>query len=635
MSTISGHGLEKAYGDRAVLAGVDLTIEDGERVGLVGSNGSGKTTLARIIAGVEHADGGEIRLRREARVGYLEQDPSMEPQANAIDIVLGGLGDYLEALEAHHNAGLALESSPASERKAWLAKQASAGEAVERLGGWDMRHRASKVLGHLGIDDVEREVGTMSGGEKRRIALARILVGEPDLAILDEPTNHLDIATIEWLENYLVSRYRGAVLLITHDRYLLDRVVKRTLEVDGGAVYSYEGAWQEYLEARALRAAHEKRAEANRQNFLRRELEWLRRQPKARTTKSKARVDRAEAALNQQGPKTDTAALISAREVRSGKTIIEARELSIELGGRTLVKDFEMTLTAGQRIGIIGANGAGKTTLLRVLLGKLAPTSGTVKTGSNVRVAYLDQTRAGLEEEKTIFENVAQGSSHVRLGDREIEMRSYLYRFLFGNLAQKQLVKTLSGGERARVSLAKVLREQANLVVLDEPTNDLDATTLSSLEESLLEFGGTSLVVTHDRWFLDRVATHLISFEGDGEVIFHSGNFSDYSAWEKARRGRDAPAARVARTETKAKKAASPATKKLTYGEQIELDGLMEKIEAAEAGVARLEAPTLASEFSGLPYQDQAAALTALEAARKESDSLVERWSDLESRSQD
>ena len=635
MPLLSGHDLEKAYGDRTILAGVSVTLEEGERVGLVGANGSGKTTLARILAGVSEADAGEVRRTRGRQLGYLEQAPEMDPALSAIDVVLSGLQEYVAALHRYEEITAQLEAMDSSKHGGLLREQEKASETIERLGGWDLRHRAAAVLGHLKISDIDRAVGTMSGGERRRVALARILVAEPDLAVLDEPTNHLDIPTIEWLERYLIDRYRGGVLLITHDRYLLDRVVSRTLEVERGELHSFEGAWQEYLEARALRAAQEARVESNRQNFLRRELEWLRRQPKARTGKQKARIGRAEAAIAIDRPRAESAAAVSVKAARSGKTILEARELRVEIGGAVLVKDFEITLTAGQRVGVIGANGAGKTTLLRTLLGKHEPSAGTVKLGSNTKIAYLDQARAGLDLSATVYDNVAQGASHVTLGDRQIEMRQYLYRFLFDNSGQKQPVGSLSGGERARVALARVLREKANLVVLDEPTNDLDATTLSALEAALLEFGGTSIVVTHDRWFLDRVATHLISFEGDGEVVVLAGNYSDYVRWKKAREA-DAEAEAKATTKKASKPAdaVKPTGKTLTYGEEIELGGLMEKIEAAEAEVAALETETTAEAFHNRDYKEQADRLEALQQARDAADALVERWSDLSARSE-
>ena len=633
VAVVSGHGLEKSFGDRTILAGVNLTVESGERVGMVGANGSGKTTLARILAGVSEADGGEVRRARDSRIAYLAQEPHMDGELSALEVVLGGLGEYALALERHAEIADALESASNAQRDKLLREQAAVGERVELLGGWDLSHRAARVLDHLGIRDAQLPVGPMSGGERRRIALARILVSEPDLAILDEPTNHLDITTIEWLERFLIDKYQGAVLLITHDRYLLDRVVSRTLEVDRGAVHSYDGGWQEYLEARATRAAHQAKVEANRQNFLRRELEWLRRQPKARTTKSKSRVDRAEAALNAGPQREGPGAAIRVESVRSGKTILEARELGVDIGGHRLVRDFEVTLRAGQRVGIIGPNGAGKTTLLRVLLGELEPACGTVRRGSNTRVAYLDQARAGLDGDASVYDNVAQGASHVTVDDRTIEVRAYLYKFLFDNTKQKQPVGTLSGGERARVALARVLREKANLVVLDEPTNDLDATTLSALEESLLEFGGTSIVVTHDRWFLDRVATDLIAFEGDGELVMHAGSYSEYREWKRAsERAADRKPNKPPVPESPSPNPPQQTKKGLTYGEEIELGGLMEAIETAEAHAAELEAETTHPDFSLRPYPEQAAKLESLTAARAEADKLVERWSELEAK---
>ncbi|MEM9492948.1 MAG: ABC-F family ATP-binding cassette domain-containing protein, partial [Myxococcota bacterium] len=400
-----------------------------------------------------------------------------------------------------------------------LASQAEVAAEVERLGGWDLRHQARAMLGHLGVARPEQRVGTMSGGERRRVALARLLVSAPDLAILDEPTNHLDIATIEWLERFLVERFSGSLLLITHDRYLLDRVVTRTVEIADGQLHSYDGGWESFLLARAERQAHAERVAANQRNLARRELEWLRRSPSARTTKQKARVDRAHdlVAAAQSGTQDERSARVQVHGVRSGHTVLDARDLAVAVAGRTLVSGLDLTLGKGERVGIVGKNGAGKTTLLRVLLGDLAPAGGTVKRGKNTRAAYLDQSRGGLDDSQTVYDNVGDNRSHVSVagkgGEQSITVHSYLERFLFRSSDQRKLVGSLSGGERARVALARTLREQANLVVLDEPTNDLDVTTLAAVEESLLDFPGTALIVTHDRWFLDRVATSILAFE--------------------------------------------------------------------------------------------------------------------------
>ncbi len=643
MTAITGYELDKAYGDRQILAAVSLTIEDGERVGLVGVNGSGKTSLARILAGTEDADGGDVRTRRGFRLGYLAQEPVMEPTASALEVVLSGLGSWYQAATRHDAISDQIGSvQDPTLLEALLEEQAAVAAIVEQSGGWDLRYHAAATLGHLGISNASRVVGQMSGGERRRIALAQILVAEPELVILDEPTNHLDIGTIEWLERFLVNRYKGALLLITHDRYLLDRVVSRTLEVEHGALYSYAGGWSKYLEARAERAAQEARVEANRQNFLRRELEWLRRQPKARTGKQKARIGRAEAALSVEVRSAENNAALKVEATRSGKRIVEARGLAVDVAGRRLVRDLDLTLMKGQRLGIIGPNGCGKTSLLNVLLGHVPPASGTLEHGTNTTVAYLNQARDDLDGDASVYDNVAGDSPVVIVGGEPVEVRNYLYRFMFDNERQKQSVKTLSGGERARVALARVLREKANVVILDEPTNDLDVMTLSALEASLLEFGGTSVVVTHDRWFLDRIATHILSFEGDGRVVCVTGNYASYLEWRAL--DRKAQAAATADNEpslvtgppaaTLKENDSPPQLKKLTYAESIELAGLMAKIEEGEAAVASLEAEISTPAFLQLDYREQNKHTKRLEEARQAAEQLVERWTELEERSE-
>ncbi len=586
MPLVGAQDLFRSYNDRKVLSGVSVTIEPGERVGLVGVNGCGKTTLARILAGSEEPDAGDVSRARGLTLGYLGQEPEMDPGASALDVALGGC---------------------------------------------DLRHEAEAMLDRLGVTRPERAVGTLSGGERRRVAIARVLVARPDFAILDEPTNHLDIPTIEWLEEYLVERFSGALLLITHDRALLDRVVGRTLELDRGELYSYDGGWEAFLIGHAERLALAERVEANRKNFLRRELEWLRRKPSARTTKQKARVDRAEAAIERGGPAREGGtARIEVGEIRSGKSVLELRELAVDIAGARVVDGLTLAVGAGERIGVVGPNGIGKTTLIRALLGELPPAAGTVVRGKNTKIAYLDQARAGLEDTETVFDSIAQGQQAVMLGGHEMEMRSYVQRFLFDSAAQKQLVGTLSGGERARVALARVLRDGANLVVLDEPTNDLDVATLGALEASLLDFGGTALVVTHDRWFLERVATSILAFEGTGRVVHVAGNYSDYKAWHDAQAAA-APAREPAPTR-KADPRPPRAKRGLTYGERLELEGLMAKIEAAESEVAAMNAILEDPAFSDRHHTDQAAFVAELAAARARAEALVERWSELESR---
>jgi ATP-binding cassette subfamily F protein uup len=516
-----------------------------------------------------------------------------------------------------------------------LEQQATAQADVERLGGWDREHNVLAFMNHLSINRPDAKISSLSGGEQRRVALARVLISSPDLAILDEPTNHLDAETIEWLEEYLIDEYKNAILLITHDRYLLDRVAERTVEVANGEVYSYDGGYQLYLEQKAERLAHAERTESNRQNFLRKELEWLSRQPKARSTKQKARIGRAETAKAVTGPKLERTATLELDVVRSGKTILELRDLRVEIGGRTLIHDLSLFLTEGERIGIVGPNGSGKTTLLKTLLGELKPAGGSVVLGQNTKIAYFDQRRSGLDDTKSIFDNVAGDQSKIELGGEVIECRSYLERFAFDPHKQRQIVGSLSGGERARVALARLLRQSANLVILDEPTNDLDTATLGALESMLVDFGITALVVTHDRWFLDRVATSVLAFEDGGHATRYPGNYTTYRRLKAERESAPkpsspppVPAAAVAASSARAER---PKQKKgLSNVEQRELKGLPDAIEKAEQHVSELSA-TLANPSTYASGGKEVAKVTAeLELAKAEVEKLTKRWEELE-----
>ncbi len=629
MPVVTAIDIARSFGVHKVLDGVSVSIHRGERVGVVGVNGSGKSTLGRILAGVDTPDLGTVTCRRDAKVLYLDQSPRLPNQSSASDVALSGLEEWCAARARYEEAGRRAAAASGDELGAATHDQAQASEDLERFGGWDLVHRAESILGHLGIEDPECDVAEMSGGEQRRVALARVLIAKPDLLVLDEPTNHLDVDTVAWLEGYLIESHEGAVVLITHDRYLLDRVASRTIEIARGKATSYDGGYETYLQVRAERAAQEERTERNRQNFLRTELEWLRRQPKARTGKSKSRIQRIESAVGQERVAEQGVAQIAAEEARSGKTILELDSVGIEFGGRTLVRGLELHLTAGERIGVVGANGCGKSTLLRCVTGEMEPTSGRIVRGANTRVAYLDQARTTLDDAETVRTNVIGDLASVTVGGLELTPRSYLERFLFDDSGQRSIVGTLSGGERARVALAKMLASPANLMVLDEPTNDLDIATLAALEAFLLEFGGTTIVVTHDRYFLDRVATSILGFEEDGVVYRFHGAYSNYLV-DRARRsaptnGADKAAGRkdLRRRESR---------EKLSYKEERELASLPDQIESLEAKVGETE-KLLADPAI---YADRVAEVVGLTdelaKAKDEVERLIARWEELETK---
>ena len=627
MPILVAESLRKAYGEVALLDGVDVSIHEGERVGLVGSNGAGKSTLARVLLGIETADEGRVARRRQATIRYLPQEPELPMERTARDLVFDGLGAWAEAFRTHE----ALSHRIAAQGPGWeelLGAQAASAQEVERLGGWERSRQVDVLLEQLGMSQILRPIKELSGGERRRVALAALLVEEPTLAILDEPTNHLDADTIEWLETYLKEQYRGALLLITHDRYVLDRVVTRTLEIDQGQVHSYAGGWQSYLAAKAERMAHASRAEANRKNLLRTELEWLRRSPKARTSKSKARVDRAVALRDAKGPQVERVARFELQRERLGGTVLETHDLSLDLGGPALVRSLSFVLQQGERVGIVGPNGSGKTTLLKALLGLIEPSHGRVVVGKNTKFAYFDQGRSGLDDEQSLQHNVAGDRSHVQFQGKSVDIRSYLKRFLFEPHRARDLVAALSGGERARAALARMLLLPANVLLLDEPTNDLDVSTLATLEEMLVEGESTALIVCHDRYFLDRVATGILAFEDNGRVTAYAGNYSDY---REARAERDTTRERTRPVVDKTEKPlTTPKPRKLSYKEKIELEEIVGLIEQAETRTAEIET-TLGDPAT---YAERASEVPAIverqREVQEELERLMSRWMELE-----
>jgi ATP-binding cassette subfamily F protein uup len=556
MPVLTARSVSKAYGLRPLFSDATFTIRRGEKVALLGPNGTGKSTLLRVLAGLEPMDSGTIDRRRDASILYLPQEPVLDPERTPREIAREGLVAWHAAKERYDAVSARIDAGETTDEV--LHEQATLAEDVERLGGWSRDHEVDEVLLHLSVQHVDRPVGSMSGGEKRRVALARILIAKPDLAIFDEPTNHLDADTIMWLEEYLLNEFPGAVLLVTHDRYLLDHVASRVFDLEDGKVTEYTrrsdqtSTFEDFLTQKAERWAHAERAESNRQNFLRKEIDWLRRQPKARSTKQKSRIQRAETAIAVEGPRARGEVELVGLEAgssRLGGTILEMLDVSLDLGGRRLINDFTLRLVKGNRVGIVGPNGAGKTTLLKLVTGELTPTSGKVVRGVQTKFAYFDQARTTLKDDWTVLDNVTErehsdktGAGVVTIGDRVMEMRSYLELFLFEGAALRRKVSALSGGERARVALALALKTGANVLLLDEPTNDLDIATLGSVADLIESWPGCVLCVSHDRFFLDRVVTSVLAFEGEGKISHYAGNWDNYleqkRAGEKAEKAR-------------------------------------------------------------------------------------------------
>ena len=653
MVLLAAHQLAKAYGPQVLFTNVEVTVSAGDRVGLLGVNGAGKSTLLKCLGGLEPTDGGTIERQRGANILFLEQEPDLPGDVTARTWVEGGLEAWAETKRRHDS--VSAELGAGSRDPKLVDELAHLGEELERLGGWARDHEVDEVLQKLGIRKPEQTVGTMSGGERRRVALARILVARPHLAILDEPTNHLDAEVIEWLETFLVERFPGAVLMVTHDRYVLDAVCTRILELDRGAVKEYAGNYGDYLEARAEADEQEARVEANRQNFLRREVAWLRRGAKARTTKQKARIQRAQEAIAIEAPKERGKVVLEADASRLGGTILDVDAAVFRIGERVLNSPITLRLTRGERIGIVGPNGLGKTTLLKAVSGEGAPSAGRIQLGAQTKIAYFDQARADLPNEWTIFDAVAGqegsevlGGGRVTIGGETLSMRAYLERFLFEGSKLRQKVGSLSGGERARVALAKALRDGANVLLLDEPTNDLDVSTLEALESLLTGWPGCALVVSHDRAFLDAVATGILAFEGDGtspaNVTLYQGNFETYQTLKAEAARASAEQAKPLRSPSIVPAAVtgpsvpapstSPPSKKtkLTWAEEKELDGLMDAIGEAEDAVSVIEA-TLADPATFADDGSKARTLTAeLERAKAEAERLTSRWEELEAK---
>ena len=535
-------GLGKTYPpDFKVFEDIYLSFYYGAKIGVLGGNGAGKSTLLKIMAGLDQSYVGEARLGSGFTVGHLPQEPQLDPSKNVFGNVDEGVAPIRALLTRFDeiNAKFGEDMSPEAMEKL-LEDQAKVQDAIDAAGAWDLDSKLEHAMDALRLPPADADVTKLSGGEKRRVALCRLLLQSPDLLLLDEPTNHLDAESVAWLEQFL-KEYKGSVVAITHDRYFLDNVAGWILELDRGKAYPWEGNYSSWLDQKQQRLAVEEKQESKRQRTLQRELDWIRMSPRARQAKGKARLNAYEELLAQDAAeKIDRVEIYIPPGPRLGDVVVEARDLRKGYGDLLLIDDMDLTLPRGGIVGVIGPNGAGKTTLFRMLVGQEQPDAGTLKMGETVKIGYVDQSRDSLNADKTVWEEVSGGEEEIVLGKKTVNSRAYVSWFNFKGRDQQQKVGTLSGGQRNRLHLAKLLQKDCNLLLLDEPTNDLDVDTLRALEQALLAFPGCVVVISHDRWFLDRIATHILAFEGDSHVEWFEGNFQDYEVDKKRRLGADA-----------------------------------------------------------------------------------------------
>jgi ATP-binding cassette ChvD family protein len=526
---------------RTILRDISLSFFPGAKIGVLGLNGSGKSTLLKIMAGIDQNIDGEARPQTGIRVGYLSQEPELDPEKTVRSVVMEGVGESFRQLARFNEISdkFAQELSD-DEMNALLEEQAKLQDAIDAVGGWELERKLDIAADALRLPPWEALVGKLSGGEKRRIALCRLLLSAPDMLLLDEPTNHLDAESIAWLERYL-EEYPSTVIAVTHDRYFLDNVAEWILELDRGHGIPWHGNYSSWLEQKGERLRIEEREREGLRKTLERELEWVRQNPKARQAKSKARMQRFEELSSREfQERNETNEIYIPPGERLGELVIEVKGLRKGYGERLLIDNLSFNMPAGGIVGIIGPNGAGKTTFFRMLTGGETPDSGEIRIGPSVKLAYVDQSRQSLDDKKTVWQEISGGSDIIKVGNYETPSRGYVGRFNFRGTQQQQLIGELSGGERNRVHLAKVLKSGGNVLLLDEPTNDLDVETLRALEEALLSFPGCAVVISHDRWFLDRIATHILAFEGNSEVVFFEGNYQEYTEDYRRRRGEEA-----------------------------------------------------------------------------------------------
>lgn len=539
-------GVSKTYPpQKQVLKNIYLSFFYGAKIGIIGLNGSGKSSLLKIIAGIDKSYQGEVVFSPGYSVGYLEQEPKLDPEKTVIEVVREGVQPIMDLLAEFDNVNEAFADPDVLEdpdkMDALIARQAELQDQLDAADAWNIDSKLERAMDALQCPPDDQKVATLSGGERRRVALCRLLLQQPDVLLLDEPTNHLDAESIDWLEQHL-QQYPGTVIAITHDRYFLDHVAGWILELDRGEGIPWKGNYSSWLDQKTKRMAQEEKQASKRRKTLERELEWVRMAPKARQAKGKARLSSYDRLLNEdQKQREERLEIFIPNGPRLGQKVIEATGLAKSFGNKKLFENLNFMLPPNGIVGVIGPNGAGKTTLFRLIMKQMQPDAGSFEVGETVKIAYVDQTHHDLLPEKSVYEVISQGVESFRMGGRDVNARAYLSKFNFSGADQEKKIGVLSGGERNRLHLAMALKEEGNVLLLDEPTNDIDVNTLRALEEGLEEFAGCAVVVSHDRWFLDRICTHILSFEGDGNVVFYEGSYSDYEEYKKAKNGGKEP----------------------------------------------------------------------------------------------